>query len=168
MYRIISYTLLFIVSALLQIFLFDNLSISIYIAPLVYVAFIALLPMESSQLVMLICGVTMGLMMDWTMGLEGINMAVTLFSAYSRRFLLGVACGRESAREGGIPTVWRMGNYSFMIYLLMFVGLHHLLFFLLEGLSWGLLPFVLIRFVLSSLITICFTWLLSHLFVSKI
>ena len=103
-----------------------------------------------------------------TMGLEGINMAVTLFSAYSRRFLLGVACGRESAREGGIPTVWRMGNYSFMLYLLMFVGLHHLLFFLLEGLSWGLLPFVLIRFVLSSLITICFTWLLSHLFVSKI
>ena len=168
MHRIISYTLLFIASVMLQVFLFDNLSISIYVAPLVYIAFITLLPIETSPIVMLVCGVLMGFVMDWTMGLEGINTAVTLFVAYSRRFILSIACGRENAKEGGIPTVWRLGNYSFMLYVTLFVGMHHLLFFLLEGLSWSLLHFVLLRFIISTMISICFTWLLSQLFVSKI
>ena len=55
-----------------------------------------------------------------------------------------------------------------MLYLFSFVALHHLAFFLLESLSWSLLPFVLIRFVVSTLVTVCFVWLTSQLFVSKI
>ncbi len=34
-------------TVLLQVFLFDNLSISIYLNPLVYVAFVALLPLDT-------------------------------------------------------------------------------------------------------------------------
>ena len=82
--------------------------------------------------------------------------------------MLQTACGKENVREGGVPTVWRLGNYSFMLYLFSFVALHHLAFFLLESLSWSLLPFVLIRFVVSTLVTVCFVWLTSQLFVSKI
>ena len=166
--RILSYTLLFIALVLFQTYLFDNLAISIYFSPLVYVAFIALLPMETSPIVMLLCGLLCGLVMDWTMGLEGINTAVTLFSAFSRRAVLNVTCGKENVRDGGVPTVWRLGNFSFLLYLSLFVSLHHLCFFLLEALSWSLLPHVLIRFAVSSVVTLCFVWLSSQLFVSKI
>ncbi len=168
MIRILSYTLLFLATLLLQVFFFDHLALSVYLSPLVYIAFIALLPMETLPIVMLGCGLITGLAMDWTMGLEGINTATTLLVAFSRRMLLQVACGQETVREGGIPTVWRLGNYSFSLYLLLFVGLHHLCFFLLESLSWNLLPFVLIRVTLSSLVTMLFIWLLSQLFVGKI
>ena len=48
MYRTLQYALLFLVAALLQIFLFNNLSLSVYLNPLVYVVFIALLPMETT------------------------------------------------------------------------------------------------------------------------
>ena len=37
MYRTVPYIVLFLILALLQIFLFDNLSISIYLCPLVYI-----------------------------------------------------------------------------------------------------------------------------------
>ena len=40
MYRTLQYALLFLVAALLQIFLFNNLSLSVYLNPLVYVVFI--------------------------------------------------------------------------------------------------------------------------------
>ena len=43
MYRTVPYIVLFLILALLQIFLFDNLSISIYLCPLVYIGFIVLL-----------------------------------------------------------------------------------------------------------------------------
>ena len=38
MHRTLPYISLFVVTVLLQVFLFDNLSISIYLNPLVYVA----------------------------------------------------------------------------------------------------------------------------------
>ena len=43
MYRTLPYLGLFAAVALLQVFLFDNLTISIYLNPLVYIVFIALL-----------------------------------------------------------------------------------------------------------------------------
>ncbi len=168
MYRLFAYTLLFAVSMLFQIFFFDNLAISIYLSPLIYIAFVALLPMETPPIVVLACGLLSGLTMDWSMGLEGINTAVTLFSAFSRRMVMNLAIGKETVREGGVPTVWKVGNYSFILYLVLFVTLHHLCFFLLESLSWELLPVVVLRFVFSSAISICFIWLFSQLFLSKL
>ena len=50
MYRTVPYIVLFLILALLQIFLFDNLSISIYLCPLVYIGFIVLLPIDARRL----------------------------------------------------------------------------------------------------------------------
>lgn len=47
MYRTLPYLGLFAAVALLQVFLFDNLTISIYLNPLVYIVFIALLPLDT-------------------------------------------------------------------------------------------------------------------------
>lgn len=168
MYRIFAYTLLFAVSMLFQIFFFDNLAISIYLSPLVYIGFIALLPMETLPIVVLGCGLLTGLTMDWSMGLEGINTAVTLFSAFTRVAVMNLTIGKETVREGGVPTVWKVGNYSFILYLSLFVALHHLAFFLLESLSVELLPYVLLRFALSTVVSVCFIWLFSQLFLSKL
>ena len=51
MVRILFYALLFLVSVLFQTFLFDNLAVSIYLSPLVYIAFIALLPIDRKSVV---------------------------------------------------------------------------------------------------------------------
>ena len=47
MYRTLPYLALFAATVLLQVFLFDNLSISVYLNPLVYIAFIVLLPLDT-------------------------------------------------------------------------------------------------------------------------
>ena len=43
MYRTLQYAILFVVLVLLQVFLFSRIGISIYVHPLVYIAFILLL-----------------------------------------------------------------------------------------------------------------------------
>ena len=47
MHRTLQYAILFIVMVILQIFLFSRIGISVYVHPLVCIAFIVLLPMES-------------------------------------------------------------------------------------------------------------------------
>ncbi len=60
MYRIYPFVILFLTTALLQVFLFDNLSVSIYLDPLVYVAFVLLLPLDIRPVTLLGAGLAMG------------------------------------------------------------------------------------------------------------
>ena len=71
MYRTVPYIVLFLILALLQIFLFDNLSISIYLCPLVYIGFIVLLPIDAPPVAVLFLALSMSVAMDWAMGGSG-------------------------------------------------------------------------------------------------
>ena len=64
MYRTLQYAILFVVLVLLQVFLFSRIGISIYVHPLVYIAFILLLPIEIAPLSGLLLGLLMGVTMD--------------------------------------------------------------------------------------------------------
>ena len=161
MYRTVPYIVLFLILALLQIFLFDNLSISIYLCPLVYIGFIVLLPIDAPP-------VSMSVAMDWAMGAAGINTIATLPVAMLRRPLLQSVCGKEGIREGGIPSSIRLGQGGFLRYLAAMVVVHHFLFFMLESLSWAQLFHTLVRLVVSSADTVSFIWLLERLLTTKL
>lgn len=167
MYKILPYTALFVVVVLLQVFLFDNLSISIYLNPLIYLAFILLLPMDIRPLPLLLWGVVVGVVVDHCMGAAGINTIATLPIAFFRPTLLTLLMGRDESREGGIPSPERLGSTVFWQYLIVTVLIHHTLFFLLEALSWANLLHTLLRIVLSSALSVGFIWLITRIFTSK-
>ena len=56
MYRLLEYGILFFVMVILQVFLFSRIGISIYVNPLVYIAFLILLPMEIAGALRLVLG----------------------------------------------------------------------------------------------------------------
>ncbi len=163
MFRSIPYIILFLVAALSQIFIFDNLSSSVLVAPLVYILFIALLPIETSQLYMLLAGLGVGVVMDATMGTEGLNTIATLLAAFVRRPIIRLIVGRERS-ERGVPSELNFGDGIFLRYIALFVALHHLVFFLFESLSLSFMLYTTMRFVVSSAISILFVWLLSRFF----
>ena len=90
MYRTLPYLGLFAAAALLQVFLFDNLTISIYLNPLVYIVFIALLPLDTPPAAALGAGLALGVTMDFAMGAAGINTIATLLIAFLRPTLAGM------------------------------------------------------------------------------
>lgn len=168
MYRTIPYIGLFAAVALLQVFLFDNLSISIYLNPLVYVVFIALLPLDAQPVTVLGSGLLLGITMDCAMGAAGINTIATLPIAFFRPSLAEMICGRENVREGGIPSPDRLGTRKFFLFLLTLTIIHHSIFFLLEALSWSLMPHTILRIVISSAISVAFGWIIARIFTAKI
>lgn len=168
MYRTLPYLGLYAAAVLLQIFLFDNLSISVYLNPLVYIVFIALLPLDAQPVTLLGAGLLLGVTMDFAMGAAGINTVATLPVAFFRPQLAGMICGRENVREGGIPSPGRLGTHKFFVYLLTLTLIHHTVFFLLEALSWSHLLHTLIRIIVSTAISVGFGWIFVRIFTAKL
>lgn len=167
MYRTLPYLGLFVATVLLQVFLFDNLSISVYLNPLVYIAFLILLPFETLPVVLLGAGLLLGVTMDFAMGAAGINTIATLLVAFLRPTLAGLTCGRENAREGGIPSSGRLGERVFINYVVVLTLLHHAVFFLLEALSWDHVLHTVVRIVVSSVVTVAFVWIAARIFTAQ-
>lgn len=165
--RTFSYLLLLVGTLLLQLFFFDNLSISVYFCPLVYIAFVILLPLDTPPVVVLLAGFVSGVLTDWTMGTEGLNTLATLPVAFLRPTILRLLNRREDFRDGGIPSPERLGRRVFANYLIVMVLLHHLLFFSLEALSWTHLVHTLLRLAVSSVVSLLFVWLIARLFATK-
>ena len=158
MHRTLPYLALFAVVVLLQVFLFDNLSISIYLNPLVYVAFIALLPLDTPPVVLLLSGLATGVTMD----------LATLLIAFARPTLLGLLYPRDDIREGGIPSTGRLGNRVFLNYLIVLVLVHHAVFFSLEALSWAHIVRTIVRTVASGAVSVAFIWVIARIFTAKL
>ena len=163
MYRTLPYLGLFAAAALLQVFLFDNLTISIYLNPLVYIVFIALLPLDTPPAAVLGAGLALGVTMDFAMGAAGINTI-----AFLRPTLAGMICGRDNVREGGIPSSARLGERKLITYLVALTLVHHAVFFSLEALSWTHALHTLLRIVVSTAVSAGFIWIIARIFTAKI
>ena len=168
MYRTGEYILLFAASVLLQIFFFDELSLSACFAPLVYSVFIILLPLNTPSIAVLAAGLVTGVVMDFAMGTAGLNTIATLAVAYLRMPLLNIIFGHNNVHEGGVPSAARMGRRHFGYYLVAMTLLHNALFFGFEAFTTSYLWHQLLRFAVSAAASLLFVWAIARLFTSKL
>ena len=165
MHRITQYVILFAALMLLQAFMFDNLALSSYFNPMIYIVFIIMLPIESLPVTVLLSGMALGLTADFFTGGQGLNLAATLPAAFLRHPLLSRLCDRNDLRDGGIPSARRFGSeWRFMQLAGAVTAIHHSIFFLLESFSWQQLPYTLLRLLLSGAFTLLFAWATARLF----
>lgn len=168
MHRAIPYLLLFLIVSLLQIYLFNNLAIGSWFSPLVYLAFLVLLPLETPPIVMLLLGLVTGMCMDATMGIAGINTLATLPVAFLRPKLIHALSARDDLRDDGVPSPARMGKPLFWSYVVVMILIHHSLFFTLEALSWHHLLRTILRILLSGAGTLCFIGFTERIFTARL
>ncbi len=154
MLRFIEYTVFFITVLVLQVFLFENLNLGIYIHPLVYVAFILLLPVDIPAVGILFLGLFTGVIMDVSTGSGGLHTIATVFTAFARPYMLPLLLGREKVKEGGIPFAARLGAGRFFRYTGFMVFLHCLVFFTFESLAWKYFHLTFIRIAASTVVTV--------------
>ena len=155
MHRTLQYAILFIVMVILQIFLFSRIGISVYVHPLVCIAFIVLLPMEIAPLALLGLGLLLGVTLDFFMATAGIHTVAALLAAFCRPALLNVLVGKDEVKDGGVPNVNRIGAKKFV---------HSTAFFLLEALSWSFFYRTALRIALSSAVTLPLVYFCQKLF----
>lgn len=168
MHHVPAYILLFVILSLVQIFLLNNLVVGTFLCPLIYIAFIILLRLDTMPIVLLGCSLAMGMLMDMTMGVAGINTIATLLVGFLRPTLIRLVSPREEFRDDGVPSPERMGVSLFWSYIVVMILLHHTVFFTLEALSWGHFMRTVLRILLSSGATLLLVWLTERLFTAKI
>lgn len=161
------YILFIAVVLIVQIVLLNNLTFSTYVAPLAYIVILIMLPLGISPGKMFIAGLTLGAVMDITMGTIGLNLLATLPIAYFRRPILHFAASYADVdNDGGVPTVRRIGRFH--NYVVAMTVLHSMLFFGFEYMSLSNFGFMALRFLCSTVISVGFVYLFIAIFTPKL
>ena len=156
--RIIKYTVLFISVTFLQLFLFDNINITTYIRPFIFVAFIVLLPMETKGWILLLLAFLSGAIVDLCSGTGGIATISTLVIAFIRPAILAITAGKDEIKDSGIPSVSRLGNAKFMKYVNIEMLIFTIVYFSIESLSLKYFYIILLRALLSTVVSVALLW----------
>ncbi len=152
--EIIRYFVMFVVLVLIQVLLLNNIQISGYVNPFLYVLFILLLPFQTPQFWLLILGFLLGLVIDIFGGTPGIHASAGTFMCFLRPVVIRSITSRENIDIDELPRIKHMGLGWFFRYTLILVASHHLFLFFIEVFSFQGFIHTLFRSILSTVFTI--------------
>lgn len=162
--RLLTNTLRFIGLLLIQVLIIDNIRISYYIHPYVYVLFIFLLPFNIKKWQLLLTGFAMGMAVDLFNGTPGLNAAATVMMAFVRPFVINGITRRKDINENDEPSFANMGTARFTIYSLLLLLVHNLSLFVLETFSFKLFGIAIIQTIISVPCSLLLIFILLLLF----
>ena len=156
----------FVVLILFQVLVMDNVLISGYMIPYIYVLFILLMPFETPRWIQLLSGFFLGLAMDLFSGTLGMHAAASVLAAFLRPYLLDLLAPREGYEPETYPRIHYYGFLWFLKYAALIVMIHHLALFYLEVFQLKHFFSTLLRVILSSILSTS-TIVLSQYFVFR-
>lgn len=151
----------FIILLSLQVIVFNNINLFGFISPFPYILFIILYPVNGNKSGLLVASFLLGIILDMFSNSGGIHTTASLLLAYFRpsifKFAFGVSYEYQTIKLNDTLTPER---FSF---LLVAVVLHHLVLFIFEAFQFSLLWDILIRTLLSSIITLIICIIIIYL-----
>ena len=157
----------FIILVLLQIFLLDNISLSVFFHPMIYIAFIIMLPLDIKPLWVLLLSTLMGLTIDMLTGMSGLNVVATTATGFLRPLMLRLAVGKDNATDGGIPAPMQVGAGKFWAYASVFTAVQCALFFTLEAMTLQYLLPIVLKIVVNTIATVMLVWGVASVFAPR-
>ena len=103
----------FITLVLLQVFLIDNISLSVYFHPLIYVAFIILLPLDTKPIWLVGLSALLGLTIDVMTGMGGLNVIATTATGFLRSFVVKMVTGHALGTDASDSSLHRIPEKNF-------------------------------------------------------
>src|SRR3989304_8600450 len=138
----------------LQVLILDNIEISGYINPYLYILFLALLPFETAGWLVLLLGFVLGMTIDLFSHTTGMPTAACVFTAFSRKFLLKFMEPRDGYANVFTPNMTSMGIRWFLVYASILTIIHHVFLFYAESFHFSNFFQTLLRAILSFFVTI--------------
>ena len=143
--------LLFAILILLQVLVFNQISIFGLATPFLYIYFLLKLPMGRNVFYVIIMGFLMGFIIDIFLDTPGINAAATTLIAAMRKPLLHLFFTKEEF-ENFVPGIYSALG-PFIRFTVLSVVIHQTVLFGLEAFSLFNLNILLLRLVSSILLT---------------
>ncbi len=154
----------FVAFLLIQGLIINNIALSVYIYPMVYVIVIMMLPFETNLLLGMGIALLMGIGLDTLSDTFGLHTSAALFLAYIRPFILKVLKPRDGYESNKLPTVHDMGYTWFLAYAFVCLLLHHAWFFAFEIWRFDLMGLLVLKVILSSLVSFILVFIFQFLF----
>ena len=152
MKNVLEFLLWFLGLVFFQVLLFNNIQIAGVINPYLYIYFIIALPIHINRISLVGIGFALGIVIDMFSNTWGIHAMATTFVAYLRPYILRLISTQEE-QDRIMPRFRTMGA-NYLKYIVLIVFIHHLLLFLLEVFSFKYFWLVLLKSLVSTLITI--------------
>ncbi len=168
MFKNIAYFWMTVALLFVQLFILDEISIAMWLRPMIFPLVILLLPIEWRTIWVVVASLLLGIFMDISIGGMGLYTSTLLPLAVMRRWVLYLSTRRSIEAGDQTSLLSRMPLYQVMIYVGVMLLLHHTMFFALESLSFvGVMQFIA-TILFSTLLSILLSWPVVGLFLKKI
>ena len=154
----------FVLIALAQILLLNNVHLFGYMQPLLYIWFIILLPNNFPKWLVMILGFLMGLTMDLFSSQLGFHTATATLTATLKPLLLSWFINNFDNNTFR-PSIAEMGFLSFLGFASIVVLLHTLIYFFIESFSFTEIWRLLLRIISSTAVSIILIVICDTLFI---
>lgn len=168
MFKNIAYFWMAVALLLLDIFILNQLSIAMWLRPMLFPLIVVLLPMEWRTIWVLLATLVVGLAMDLSLGGDGLYSATLLPMAVMRSSILYITTRRSVEAGDQTSLLSRMSLRQLMIYVGVMLLVHHTLFFMLESLSFATPLHLVATILFSTSLSLVMAWPIVRLFTSKI
>jgi rod shape-determining protein MreD len=156
----------FILISLAQILLLNNIQLFGYMQPLIYIWFIILLPNSFPKWIVMILGFLMGFTMDVFSAQLGFHTATATLTATIKPMMLSWFVNNFDNNTFR-PSIAEMGFLSFLGFTSSIVFLHTTIYILIESFSFAEILNLLLRILISSLISIGLILISDALFIKE-
>lgn len=163
--ELIKYLVMFVVLVLTQVLFLNQVQVSGFVNPYIYILFIMLLPLNAPRYVLLLGGFAIGVSIDVFSNTLGIHAFASVFIAFLRPVIVRAITNREEDMED-YPGLVQNGFTWFFYYTAIMVLLHHVILFFIEAFTIADILGTLYRIILSSLFSI-FVIVLSQFIVFR-
>jgi rod shape-determining protein MreD len=149
-----------------QVLILNNIQLSGYLNPFLYVLFILMLPFKTPDWLVLVLAFLLGLSIDMFADTGGLHAASSVLMAFMRQPILKLIAPREGYDINQQPTIQQFGFGWFFTYAGILVFVHHLFLFFLEAFHFSEFFHTFSRVILSSLFSLTLIFV-SQFFFSK-
>lgn len=156
----------FLFLTLVQVLILNNIQLSGYLNPFLYILFVLMLPFNTPNWLVLILAFGSGLSIDLFSDTGGLHAASSVLLAFARQPILRLIAPREGYDKNQEPTVHYFGMGWFFTYAGILVLIHHLFLFYMEVFHFSHFFHTFLKVLLSSAFTLTLL-LISQFFFSK-
>ena len=151
----------------IQVAVINNLELSVYVNPFLYIVFIMMLPFNVPKWLLLVSSFLIGYLIDVFSNSGGIHAAASVFIAYLRPSIFSILSFQDETEDNSQPNINNLGFIGFLSYTMIMVFIHHFVLFTLEYFSISEIFHVIYKTFLSGVITIFLIILIQYLFIEQ-
>ncbi|WP_136481704.1 rod shape-determining protein MreD [Cognatitamlana onchidii] len=159
------HTIRFISLVMLQVIILNHINFLGYINPYIYILFIALFPISTNRIVLILLSFLIGITIDLFLDSGGIHAGASVLIAYARPVILKASFGAIYEHQSIKFNTVDFG--SKLTYFTLLTITHHLVLFSLEIFSISKILLVLRKTLFSSIFTILLSIIVTIIFSRK-